>query len=111
MKAKFTAADDRHVSLEYECAATGARLTRMFFCFSGRSSVREEVGPHGKNRLVCDRLGSYGEMLTMNGNEPLVAVIRREYQAMRRAERAERASDAGGRVRPGQAVTGSVHQG
>ena len=111
MRAKFTAIDDRHVVAEYDYddPVTGIeRVARTFIYVHG--CVHEE-NSRGDLRQVCDGLDRYGSVLTMEEGEKLIDVIRREYRAMMRTERAERARDTVGRAWPGEAVTGRIHQG
>lgn len=90
MRAKFTAIDDRHVVAEYDCPMTGERQSRTFWCGSSRGAYVFESAEGGQTRQVCDGLGRRGSTLMM-GSRPLIEVIRREYRAMVRAERAEAA--------------------
>ena len=60
------------------------RVTREFMIPTGSRYVME--WRDGQYKQVCDRLGVSGSTLTAS-RETLIDVIRREYNAMRRAQR------------------------
>lgn len=71
------------VTINYDDALSGERITRKFF--SGGMYVKESDSAK-RYPQVCERLSSTGSTL-MATSETLAAVIRREYNAMRRAEK------------------------
>ena len=91
MKAKISAENYR-VTLSYDeediCSGETVRVERVFTCPQDGGYVREYRD--GDWKQVCDRLGSMGSTLSCSSRENLLALIRREYQAMRRAEKREK---------------------
>lgn len=87
--AKFEV-DHNYVTVSYDDAYTGERIERVMFCPNSGGYVREVVGINGNNRQVCERLEQMGTTLWATP-EYLPKLIRKEYAAMRRAERAESA--------------------
>ena len=77
------------VELCYDDVGTGDRVQRAFWCHDSNGSyIREDVyADMARDPQVCTRLGSSGYTLTRGAS--LVNTIRREYQAMRRAEKLE----------------------
>lgn len=74
-------------SLRYD-DERGRRVERDFFAPPGGGYVREGWSDP---RQVCDRLGSTGATLVWDpASGPLVELVRREWRAMRRAERTRR---------------------
>ncbi len=84
-RAKFTLSGN-NVTLEYDDSHTGKRITREFFVGWNGGAVREATRG---NSQVCRLLSSMGATLTASDPADLLQVIRAEYGAMRRAERAE----------------------
>jgi hypothetical protein len=83
MRAKITA-ERGIVTLEYDDFLEG-RVTREFFCPIDGGYVREIVGSDAKQ--VCERLSRTGGTLTASSRTSLIDVIRREYKAMKRADK------------------------
>jgi hypothetical protein len=84
-KTRFTRHDSGAVTIEYDRDEQDSRIERTFFA-SG-SYVYESL-PNGERRQVCDRLSTRGSALMCTDHSALIAVIRREYNAMRRREAA-----------------------
>lgn len=90
MKAKYTIAATGAVILSYNDENDGERIERVFSCPAAGGYVREGIGDP---RQVCEKLSSRGVALRAQGDgEALAAVIRREYNAKRRADRKHLAS-------------------
>lgn len=89
MKASFSIDTSGHVTLAYD-DQDGDRVTREFTAPVGRGYVREWC--NGEWKQVCDRLSSMGSTL-MGERATLINTIRREYSAMRSAERREASRD------------------
>lgn len=87
MKAKFTTDPAGRVILSYDVEDYDGvrRVERVFTCPPDGGYVREY--PNGKQ--VCDRLAHTGSTLTCSSRDKLLSLIRREYRAMRRAEKRE----------------------
>jgi hypothetical protein len=83
-RAKFTLSNN-YVTLEYDDANTGERTKREFFIGWNGGCVREAARNNGQ---VCRGLASTGNTLMARDPDDLLRVIRQEYGAMRRAERA-----------------------
>jgi hypothetical protein len=93
MKASFTTNSIGQVTLSYDSEdMTGdtVRITREFSCPPDGGYVIEFV-KGGNTKQVCDRLGHMGSTLMCSSREGLLALIRREYKAMRAAEKREAA--------------------
>lgn len=86
MKTKFSKDSYGRVTVEYDCAFTGDRVSRTFTCAQEGGYVWELL-KGGDRQQVCDRLGSRGSTLAAASIETLPALIRGEYRAMRRAEK------------------------
>lgn len=81
-------ADDVVISYDEE---SGERVTRTFTCSREGGYVYECLAS-GDRRQVCDKLRSRGSTLSAGGRgAQLAQVIRREYRAMRAAEKRETA--------------------
>lgn len=81
-----------HVTLAFDDAYTGERITREFFCPTNGGYVRE----WDEKRLfpqVCHGLGRTGNTLVSPTLSHLAGIIRLEYRAMRRAEVAQFAAE------------------
>lgn len=74
------------VTLTYDDIYLDRRRTREFMVPRKGGYVMECVGNDFKQ--VCDRLKSTGYTLRCGAKENLIDVIRREYRAMRAAEKA-----------------------
>lgn len=79
-----------HVTLSYDDADLGKRVTRTFRCPLEGGYVREYRDNDWKQ--ICDKLHGMGETLTAPSRADLARVIRREYQAMRRDDKRRRDS-------------------
>lgn len=66
----------------------GKRKERLFFCPSDGGYIRESMD-NGGARQVCEHLADTGRTLSVSRRELLESVIRREYKAMRAAEKRE----------------------
>ncbi len=90
MKTKITTDEVGRVTVEYDSQDwTGdVRRVRTFFCPSNGGYVRE-VDSRGQYPQVCDRLAGSGATLYCKSSDGLPDLIRREYRAMRRAEKRE----------------------
>lgn len=87
---RLTTDEQGRVTLSYDeewCGET-RRVTRTFVCREEGGYVWERDDA-GNRRQPCERLASTGSTLHCSGRDRLPEVIRREYRAMRRAERAE----------------------
>lgn len=70
---------------EYDDCITGERRRREFMVPANGGYIREWV--RGDWKQVCDGLSDRGATLYLGAGGNLLAVIRREYRAMRRAEK------------------------
>jgi hypothetical protein len=86
MKTTITSDDQGYITISYDCAYTGERITRTFFCPINGGYVRESLHDYPQ---VCEQLAHHGSTLTCSSRGHLIDVIRREYRAMRRAEKRE----------------------
>ena len=93
MKAKFTTNKfDASVSVEFDAESPDfdnyetVRKTRTFSCPRAGGYVIEHIG-NGNTAQVCDKLSSRGSTLRCSGSDKLPELIRREYQAMVRANK------------------------
>jgi hypothetical protein len=83
MRARI-AKDDNAVTLTYDHPVDATfRINRRFT--AARGEVLEDRGSRGWEK-ICFGLSSGGDVLTCRDSSQLLAVIRREYRAMRRAE-------------------------
>lgn len=73
------------VIAEYDDCITGERRRREFMVPANGGYVREWV--RGDWKQVCDGLSDRGDTLRLGECGDLLALIRREYRAMRRAEK------------------------
>ena len=86
MKTKFVRLPSGAVSVSYT-NVLGVRVTREFICPIERGYVREVGTGFGNGyKQVCRKLSTRGDTL-MSTRDSLLADIRREYRAMRRAEK------------------------
>jgi len=85
-KAKFTV-DNGNVTLAYDVEDYDGvtRVERTFVCPADGGYVREYRD--GDWKQVCDRLDHMGSTLYCSSRDNLPAMIRREYQAKRRADK------------------------
>lgn len=91
MKTTFTTDSYGRVTIAYDEQLTGERITRTFTCQPQGGYVWEIGFRDGNRRQVCDQLSGGGNTLSAGGIETLIKVIRREYRAMRAAEKREAA--------------------
>jgi hypothetical protein len=92
MKAKFEIDQIGRVTLSYDSEdwdGETIRVTREFTCPPDGGYVRERRD--GDWKQVCDKLAAMGSTLMCSSREKLAELIRREYRAMRRAEKREAA--------------------
>ena len=91
MKTKITTDDQGRVTVEYDddfhWTGETVRRTRVFTCPQEGGYVREKMS-NGNWEQVCDKLASMGSTLSCSSRDVLVDLVRREYRAMRRAEKA-----------------------
>ena len=90
MKAKFSTDLMGRVTVSYEMESwTGetVRVERVFTCPEDGGYVREKMR-NGNWEQVCDLLAGRGNTLSCSSREKLIDLIRAEYRAMRRAEKA-----------------------
>lgn len=83
-KTTFTADTTGRVTLSYD--QDGERVTRDFSCPVGGGYVIE-FRRNGSTQQVCRRLSSMGETLYSSSRAGLLDLIRREYRAMRAAQK------------------------
>lgn len=90
MKAKFSTDLMGRVTVAYDMESwTGetARVERVFTCPDDGGYVREKMSNGGWEQ-VCDKLAGRGSTLSCSSRDRLLDLIRAEYRAMRRAEKA-----------------------
>lgn len=85
MKTKFTTDFASRVTIAYDHEFSG-RIERTFSCPPNGGYV-VEMFKNGDSSQVCDRLAHRGSTLRCANRENLLALIRREYRAMRAVER------------------------
>ena len=87
MRAKFTTNKFGYVTLSYDIEDYDGvrRVERIFICPADGGYVREHR--HGGWKQVCDHLSYMGSTLFCPRRDDLPAMIHREYQTMRRAEK------------------------
>lgn len=93
MKTKITTDQIGRVTISYDSDDYDGvqRVERTFTCPIDGGYVREYR--NGDWKQVCDRLSHMGNTLSCSSRDKLVAMIRREYRAMRRAEKREAGRD------------------
>lgn len=74
------------VTIYYHDIDMDKLIRRDFFCSNKRDSYVREHGKNGQVYQVCEQLAGMGHCLSANPTS-LATVIRREYRAMRRAEK------------------------
>ena len=79
MKTVIRTNADKSVTIIYESAVAGCRVSRTFWVAAPGRYVWEG------QKQVCEKLAGTGITLMASADE-LAAVIRREYKAMRRSE-------------------------
>jgi hypothetical protein len=84
MKTIIKALADNRVYIKFD-SYCGITCEYEFYATANGGYVR--YGQDGKQ--ICERLSTKGPTLSWSGKSPLVGLIRREYQNMRRAERRE----------------------
>ena len=90
MKAKFSTDLMGRVTVAYDMESwTGetVRVERVFTCPEEGGYVREKRS-NGSWEQVCDKLAGSGSTLSCSSWSRLLDLIRAEYRAMRRAEKA-----------------------
>lgn len=90
MKAKFSTDLMGRVTVAYDMESwTGetVRVERVFTCPEDGGYVREKMS-NGSWEQVCDKLAGRGSTLSCSSRNRLLDLIRAEYRAMRRAEKA-----------------------
>ena len=90
MKMKLTTDEMGYVTIAYDDTdwKGNTRVSRTFMCPPDGGYVREHQRD-GDWRQVCDKLYGQGSTLMAPSRDALPEVIRREYRAMRRADKAE----------------------
>lgn len=87
MKTKiYEGKHSKNVVVEYDDVFTGERRRRQFMAPAVGGYVREWTGG-GWSQQVCDGLEELGDTLYLPEGASLIAMIRREYRAMRRNEK------------------------
>jgi hypothetical protein len=89
MKTVIKATAANRVTIKYECGISGDVIESEFVAPLAGGYVRDAGGSQ-----ICDRLSTRGNTLMWSGAAPLANLIRAEYEAMRRAEAAEKAKYA-----------------
>lgn len=86
--------DGAEVVLRCNDPVTGERIERRFWAPRSGGNVREVTDdrPGTLGQQVCAGLASRGGTLSVRSPDDLLALIRREWQAAKRAEARERAS-------------------
>lgn len=87
MKTTITADQHGYVTISYD-DYLNERVTRTFFCPVNGGYVKEQ-DKQQQYPQVCERLSSRGNTLECSSRDKLLDLIRREYRAMRRAEKRE----------------------
>ena len=90
MKARFTTDSAGRVTVAYDMESwTGetVRVERVFTCPDDGGYVREKMSNGGWEQ-VCERLAGWGSTLSCSSRGRLLDLVRAEYRAMRRAEKA-----------------------
>ena len=88
--AKFSTDLMGRVTVAYDMESwTGeaVRVERVFTCPDDGGYVREKM-PNGSWEQVCDKLAGRGSTLFCSSRDRLLDLIRAEYRAMRRTEKA-----------------------
>lgn len=88
MNTKITTTDTGTVVLAYD-DEDGSRIEREFMVREEGGYVREHNPRTYEWKQICERLSSRGPTLMASSRAALADVIRREYKAMRRAEKSE----------------------
>lgn len=89
MTAMRLTSDSGSVTIAYDDEANDNRVERTFTCPVDGGWVQEEM-TNGRVQ-VCDRLSHRGSTLRAGSRATLADLIRREYRAMRAAEKREAA--------------------
>lgn len=85
MRTKISQSQSKnYVVVEYDDTFTGTRRIREFMVPAQGGYVREWI--HGDWKQVCEHLSNRGDTLRLGAGGNLLALIRREYRAMRRDE-------------------------
>lgn len=87
-KATITAHDDRHVSLAYDDLLSGERIKLEIWAPVPREGGSSYIHYNGDKQL-CHGLSGSGNTMTYPAGARLVDIVRREYRAMRRADKRE----------------------
>lgn len=87
-KTTITAHDDRHVTLAFDDLLSGQRITMDIWAPVPREGGSSYVRYNGEKQL-CYGLSSRGNTLSYSHGTKLVDLVRREYRAMRRADKRE----------------------
>ena len=89
MKTKFSTDSVNRVTVAYDSEFRG-RVERTFSCPPDGGYVIE-LFRNGDSSQVCDKLAHRGSTLRCASRDDLLDLIRREYRAMRAAERRDNA--------------------
>ena len=87
-KTKITAHDDRHVTITFTTLDTDQAVQMDIWAPAPGKSGTSYVRYNGDNQL-CAGLSSRGETLSYCAGTKLVDLVRREYRAMRSADKRE----------------------
>jgi len=88
MRTTITTDAAGYVTLSYDDEYEG-RVTREFSVPPNGGYIREHLG-NGRTTQPCEKLATRGNTLMASSRTALADVIRREYRAMRRAEKKDR---------------------
>lgn len=84
MKAKFIATANHRVVIQFCPVVSGDEMVEIEYS----APVSGGYVRNSDNKQVCKKLSTRGDTLQWAGDKSLIDLIRREYKAMRRAEKA-----------------------
>lgn len=87
-KTTITAHDDRRVTLAFDDLLSGNRITMEIWAPAPREGGSSYIRYNG-DRQLCYGLSSTGGTMSYTAGTKLVDIVRREYRAMRRADKRE----------------------
>lgn len=89
-KTVITAHDERHVTISFDDATWGERVTMEIWAPIPREGGYSYVRYNG-DRQLCAGLSGAGSTLSYKDGTQLIDLVRREYRAMRASEKREAA--------------------
>ncbi len=92
-KTQITAQDDRHVTITFTDLLSDEQITMEIWAPVPKEGGCSYVRYNGDKQL-CDKLSSRGSTLMYRDGTKLVDLVRREYNAMRAADKREAARHA-----------------